>query len=216
MPRKKERTKSNNYLPWIGIILLAVLFAVLLLAYKNPRPNHRLANLSNINFSGMEPPVVAKIQQLREGVQKHADSADAWGKLAMNLDAADLQKDAIAAYQQAAALNSSDFRWPYFCAIALSQSDPRQSVDWFERAYRTKPDYVPLIINYGDALFQQGKADQAAEKYKEAIQRDPKAAHADFGLAQIAFSKGDLQTARQYLQLAVASEPGYAEAYNLL
>jgi tetratricopeptide (TPR) repeat protein len=175
-----------------------------------------LGNLEKLDLTGMEPQVAGKIQKMLNAVSEHPDSAEAWGKLAMNLDASDFNKESIIAYQEAAALDPTDFRWPYFCAISLSQAGSDESIQWFERAYKIKPDYVPLIINYGDVLFQHGKIDPAAEKYQEAIRYDAKTAHSYFGLAQIAFARGDLKMAHDQSQKAFESDSSFGEAYNLL
>jgi len=225
MPKKKKaktevtHTRPAKRFSLIVAIVFAIAIAGILIMRNHFADSQRkeiLKNLSQLDFTGMESPVISKIQELLGGVNKHPDSSDAWGKLAMNLDAADLRKESIAAYLEAASLDPSDFRWPYFRAIALSQMGSEESILWFERAYKTKPDYVPLIVNYADALFRYGKIDQAAEKYKQAFLYDPKAAHAYFGLAQISFSQGNLQTARTQLQKAFESDPSYGEACNLL
>jgi tetratricopeptide (TPR) repeat protein len=199
-----------------AVILIAGIFLMRNRLVTNPHQRELLRDLAQLDLNGMEPQVASKIQIVRQDVSNHPDSADAWGKLAMNLDAADLKKESIPVYQEAVTLNPSDFRWPYFCAMSLSEQGSDESLSWFERAQTIKPGYVPLIINYADALFQHGRTDQAAEKYQQAIQNDPKAAHAYFGLAQISFSRGDLQTARIMLQKAFGSDPSYGEAYNLL
>lgn len=225
MANKQKKPKTTNSKPaGKRALLIAIGAAILVIAlyplHKRFFPDaHRqalLKTIAEVNLSGMEPQVVSKIQQLREEVNKNPDSADAWGKLAMNLDAADLKSESIAVYQEAALLNPSDFRWPYFCAISLSQMGSDDSLPWFERAFTARPDYVPLIINYADALFQHGKIDQAAEKYQQALRYKPTSAHAFFGLAQISFSRADMPAARPMLQKAVESDPSFGEAYNLL
>ena len=175
-----------------------------------------LRDLSQLDLSGMEPQVASKIEELRQSVNQNPESGDAWGKLAMNLDAADLKKESIPVYQEAAALNPSDFRWPYFCAISLSQQGSEEALSWFERACKIRPDYAPLLVNYANTLFQYGRIDHAADEYQQAIQHDPKAAHAYLGLAQISFSKTDMQTARTQLQKAFEIDPSFGEAYSLL
>ena len=201
----------------VAVVLLIA--GVLLMRNRlvtNPQQKGVLAGLSQLNFSGMEPQVVSKIQKLRQDVHDNPESADAWGKLAMNLDAAGLEKETIPVYEEAATLNPNDFRWPYFSAITLSEQGSDETLSMFERAYKIKPDYVPLILKYANTLFQYGKIDQASQKYDEAIKYDPNSAHAFFGLAQISFSKGDMQTARAMSQKAFEKDPSFGEAYNLL
>ena len=169
-----------------------------------------------MNLSGIEPQVVTKIQNLQEEVRKNPRSAAAWGKLAMNLDVHDFQNEAISIYKKAAILDSSDFRWPYFISILLAKNGDQQSLDWFERAHKVKPDYVPMLVNYGNTLFQFNKNDQAAEKYNQALTYDPKCAQALFGLGRIEFAKGNMENSFQNLKQALQFHPSYGEANNLL
>ena len=46
--------------------------------------------IDKIDLKGMEPQVAEKIERLRAEMKSNPKSAAAWGKLAMNLDAADL------------------------------------------------------------------------------------------------------------------------------
>lgn len=200
-----------------AVIVVAVLIGWLILNRSvNYSHQKELWNkLERLDLAGMEPQVVSKLQELREGVKKHPESADAWGKLAMNLDAADLKKESLPIYMEASQLNPSDFRWPYFCAITLSDMGSEEAIPWFERALKVKPDYVPLLIRYGNTLFEYGKMNPASEKYQQAVRYDPAASRAFYGLAQVAFARGDFQSARASAEKAFELDASYGEAANL-
>ena len=198
------------------VVILAIAGFVGLRFFQDAKKQAVLASLSDLDLSGIEPQVVNKIQKLRQDVKNNPRSAAAWGKLAMNLDAHDFKKESIPVYKEAAVLDSSDFRWPYFTAIVFAGMGEQEALEWFERAQKIKPDYVPMLVNYGEVLFQFGKNDQAAQQYRQTLAYDPKCAQAFFGLARIFFAQGDMENSRKNLQKALESNPSYGEAYNLL
>lgn len=216
-PVSRRATSSVRWGIALAIVaILAFAGIVGLRFFQDAQRQAALASLSDLNLSAIEPQVVSKIQKLREDVKNNPRSAAAWGKLAMNLDAHDFKKGSIPVYKEAAALDSSDFRWPYFTSIVFAKMGEQEALEWFERARKIKPDYVPMLVNYGDALFQFGKNDRAAQQYRQALDKDPKCPQALFGLARIFFAQGDMENSRKNLQKALESNPSYGEAYNLL
>jgi tetratricopeptide (TPR) repeat protein len=211
-----SRTSSR----WMFVLFITGVVAIagfFLFRFNQDSQNRKLlSSLSQMNLNGIEPQVVTKIQNLQEEVRKNPRSAAAWGKLAMNLDVHDFQNEANPIYKRAAILDSSDFRWPYFISILLAKNGDQESLDWFERAYKIKPDYVPMLVNYGNTLFQFNKNDQAAEKYRQALTYDPKCAQALFGLARIEFANGNMENSFQNLKQALQFNSTYGEANNLL
>lgn len=228
--KKKQPAKPKQQQPiakpaksfprWIFPFLIIVIFAIVgffvLRFYQNSDRRKVLSSLSKLNLNGTEPQVVTKIKNAEEEVKKNPGSAEAWGKLAMNLEVHDFSDEAIPIYREATTLDPSDFRWPYFISMLLAKNGDVQSLDWFERARKIKPDYVPMLVNYGNALFQFNKNDQAANEYNQAISYDAKCAQAYFGLARIEFAQGKLNDSAKNLKQALQINPGYSEASNLL
>jgi len=210
----------KSFARWMFAIIIIVFFAIVgffvLRFYQDSQTRKLLVSLSQLNLNGTEPQVVTKIKNLEEDVRKNPRSADAWGKLAMNLDVHDFPDGAVPIYKEAVILDPSDFRWPYFISVLLAKKGDDQSLDWFERARNIKPEYVPMLVNYGNALFQFNKNDQAAEQYKQATTYDPKCVQAYFGLARIEFAQGKLNESSKNLKQALQINPAYSEASNLL
>jgi tetratricopeptide (TPR) repeat protein len=175
-----------------------------------------IAPVSKLNFTGIEPQVTTKIKTLLEKVKKDPDTATSWGELAMNLDAHDFRSESIPIYKKAAKSDPADFRWPYFCAIALSEMGNAEALEWFESAKKMNPTSAPMLVKYGDALVQFQKKDEAIQKYEQALQHDPQNAHALYGLARVAFAKEDLDTTRKNLQRVLEVNPNFGEAYSLM
>ncbi|HSE40733.1 MAG TPA: tetratricopeptide repeat protein [Acidobacteriota bacterium] len=182
----------------------------------NQKKQTLLTPLSHLDFSGMEPQVVKKIKTLIEQVNTHPESADAWGKLALNLDAHDFKNDSLPVYKEAAALAPSDFRWPYFSALALNELGKQETLEWFERARQINPQYAPLLVKYGDALVQFGTKDEAVQQYQQALALNPQMVHALYGLARIEFANENLDASVKHLNAVLAIDSNFGEAYNLL
>lgn len=213
---KPARSSSRFTFAFIIIVLVLVAAFFAQRLYRNSQKETIFSSLSQLNLTGTEPQVVTKIRNLEEQVKKDPRSAAAWGKLAMNLDVHDFTDDAIPIYKEAATLDSSDFRWPYFISVLLAKKGDKESINWFERAVKIKSDYVPMLLNYANALFQFNRNDLAVEKYRQALHYDPKSAQALFGLARIEFAQGKLDDSYKNLKQALQNNPSYSEAHNLL
>jgi tetratricopeptide (TPR) repeat protein len=223
-PQQQEQlqisTSPKPFPRWIFAVIIVVIVAsvgfFVFRFFENSEKLKALSSLSQLNLNGSEPQVVTKIKNAEEDVKKNPGSDDAWGTLAMNLDVHDFSDAAIPIYKEAVSLDPSDFRWPYFISVLLAKKGDVQSLDWFERARKIKPDYVPMLVNYGNALFQFTRSDQAAAQYNQALSYDPKCAQAFFGLARIEFAQGKLADSAKNLKQALQINPVYSEASNLL
>jgi tetratricopeptide (TPR) repeat protein len=202
---------ANKKSFFIGIVVIVFIFA----GYGCKNSNNRVTG-SAINLSGMEPQVAQKIRKLQKEVEENPQNAQTCGKLAMTLDVHGLNAESIPYYQKAAELDPKDFRWTYFCAIALKESASPQALDWFQKAKQLRPDYVPLQIRYAKALFESNRLKDAQSQFQHALQLDPNSAEAYTGLAQIAVSQNEVPSAKQFAEKAISLNPKQSEGYSLL
>ncbi len=168
------------------------------------------------DLTGVEPQVAKKIQALEQDVEKKPQSAQAWGKLAMNLHAHDFQQESVACYQKAATLNPQEFRWTYFAAIALQEIGSTEAIVMFEKSIEQKPGYAPLHLRYAQALFAAGRVEDASTEFERAFQLDGKSAESLLGLARIAFASGRLEESTSKLLKSIELNPDLGEAHGLL
>jgi tetratricopeptide (TPR) repeat protein len=75
------------------------------------------------------------------------------------------------------------------------------------------PHDPPCLSNLGDVYRKQGRLDAAAQSYSEAIARDPDLPEAHHGLAQTLLSAGNNKGAMAAFEEAVRIRPDYAEAH---
>gem|GEM_PF-509095 len=71
---------------------------------------------------------------------------------------------------------------------------------------------VETLLNSGEALFQQGKIDQAITAFQQALALDADCAEACNNLGVVFSHQGDNLNARQYFQKAIQISPNYRDA----
>ena len=70
------------------------------------------------------------------------------------------------------------------------------------------------LMKEGEALFSQGKKDEALKKYQEALELDPKLYHAALFSGDIYLQKQDYAQAETWYQKAIAIDPSKETAYR--
>jgi tetratricopeptide (TPR) repeat protein len=179
-------------------------------------PEQTLDALSRSNFPGAEKPVIEKIRNLVAEVKSNNSSAHAWGKLAINLDAHDFKNEALICYGKAAALNATDYRWPYYQGVLLYDQGSSEALKYFEQSLNLKPNHLAARLRYGQALLDANRMEEAARQFVKALEIDPKSSHAYVGLARISFRQGQVKDCGSLLQKALQINPRHTEAYGLM
>jgi tetratricopeptide (TPR) repeat protein len=82
-----------------------------------------------------------------------------------------------------------------------------------ERALALEPGKASILEALGQAYFNQGSHELAAERFGAMVEADPLAHYAHFGLGLSRARLGDLRAARRHLRMAVFLRPE-DEAYK--
>ena len=173
-------------------------------------------SLPEFDLQGAEPQVVEKILKLKSALKGNVSSAEAWGKLAMNLHVHDFKQESIACYREASALAPSDFRWTYYLAVVLQDTGSEYTERWIQQSIQLKPDYAPLHVRYGNLLFAARKIDAAAREYQIANEKNGNLSHALLGLGRVALARGKINEAFDDLRRAQTINPQHTEVHGLL
>ena len=75
---------------------------------------------------------------------------------------------------------------------------PEQSIRQFLRS--VVPSKADLLVLQGEQAEQQGRTDEAAERYQKALELEPTHTFAQLGVGRLAATAGDLEEARRILQ----------------
>jgi tetratricopeptide (TPR) repeat protein len=218
----KTITKIKNFVKKRKLLIFGFIVLVLIILLILPAgelfnfSTGSLEILPEPDLTGIEIQVVEKLRTLRKEVVKNPDSPDAWGKYAMNLDIHDFKQEALICYKQASELSGSEFRWPYFTAIIYTEMGSTEAFNWFERSSKIKPDYAPLYVLYGRALYDAGLQEPAMKEFIHAIEIDSTYSHAYLGIAKILFYQMEIERSRDQLEKALKFNPLNGEAYALL
>jgi tetratricopeptide (TPR) repeat protein len=76
-----------------------------------------------------------------------------------------------------------------------------------ERALALEPGKASILEALGQAYFNQGAHELAADRFGAIVEADPLAHYAHFGLGLSRARLGDVRTARRHLRLAVRMKP---------
>ena len=94
---------------------------------------------------------------------------------------------------------------------ALIESLPEDGSD---DAGFTPNSKANALMEEGEALFSQGKPDEALKKYQQALELDPKLYHAALFSGDIYLQKQDYAQAETWYQKAIAIDPNIETAYR--
>ncbi|MCI0604445.1 tetratricopeptide repeat protein [bacterium] len=179
-------------------------------------PESTVEALAKNNFQGAEKPVVEKLRNVINDVKANSSSAHSWGKLAMNLHVHDFKNEALLCYEKAAALNPSDFRWPYYRAMLLHDRGSEEALKYFEQSLNLRPNHFAGRVRYGQALLDSNRLEQAGREFVKALEINTNSSHAYVGLARISLSQNQVKDCGSLLQKAIQVNPRHGEAYGLL
>jgi tetratricopeptide (TPR) repeat protein len=95
----------------------------------------------------------------------------------------------------------------------LAQRHFGASAILLERALALEPGKASILEALGQAYFNQGSFELAADRFSAIVGADPVALYADFGLGLSRARLGDVMAARRHLRMAVLLKPEN-EAYQ--
>jgi tetratricopeptide (TPR) repeat protein len=95
----------------------------------------------------------------------------------------------------------------------LAERHPGAAAVLLERALALEPGKASILEALGQAYFNVGSHDLAAERFAAIVEADPLAHYAHFGLGLSRARLGDARVARRHLRMAVFLKPDN-EAYQ--
>jgi tetratricopeptide (TPR) repeat protein len=89
----------------------------------------------------------------------------------------------------------------------LADRHPGAAAVLLERALALEPGKASILEALGQAYFNQGDHERAAERFEVIVDADPLAHYAHFGLGLSRARLGDAHAARRHLRMAVFLKP---------
>jgi len=168
------------------------------------------------DVSEAEPRVAARLDELRQVVRAHPDSAAAWGRLALNLQVHGYPEAAVSAYATARELGAGTFAYVYLPAALLAERRDPRAGPLFDAARALRPDYSPLLLREAEWLLETERPGEARDLLADSPAERDAPVYANFLLGRAAFSIGDTADARRKLEATVADMPGHRAAHAQL
>jgi tetratricopeptide (TPR) repeat protein len=214
-PRGPRKTSAGppRWL-WLPAVLGMVLGAGLLggwlwLRAARPEPDGPAAGPPeppDVEREGVDPAVLRAIDAARAAVQEAPGSADAWGKLALTLQAHGFTHQAVPCLAEAERLDPAAARWPYLHGTTVQKTNPERAVDELRRAAALcgdAPDVPRLKL--AELLLEQGRLPEAEAEFQQLLRADSDHAAAHLGLGRLAYAKDDLDASLAHLRRAAFS-----------
>jgi tetratricopeptide (TPR) repeat protein len=166
----------------------------------------RVPEPPDVPREGIEPAVVAAVDDARETVRQSPRSAAAWGKLGMTLQAHQLLAEAEFCLERAELLEPKEPRWPYYRGVILATRDPDAAVACWQRAVAAcadEPDWPRLKL--ADALLGLGRNAEARQHWQHLVEVNPAHPLARLGMARLALQQVDLGGCQDHLRYVLDS-----------
>ncbi|MCA9743251.1 tetratricopeptide repeat protein [candidate division KSB1 bacterium] len=205
----------QNWIPSkILLLLCLVLTTISIFGCSTPAEE----KLPEPNLTELESYAAEKISALREQVEQKPNDAEAWGKLAMNLDIHDYKSEAIPAYEKAIELAPDEFRWRYYLALLADESGAPETIDLYEQALKVNTDYPPLLYRLGIALNLNGQTDRAKDLLRQVANADDAiiSSYGYWQLAELAVVQNELKESLDLLLKSIELNPNLREVRSML
>lgn len=98
----------------------------------------------------------------------------------------------------------------------LAERHPGAAAVLLERALAMEPGKASILEALGQAYFNQGSHELAADRFAAIVDADPVAHYAHFGLGLSRARLGDVRSARRHLRMAVLLKPDNEEYQRAL
>jgi tetratricopeptide (TPR) repeat protein len=150
--------------------------------------------------------------QLREEVLAAPHSAAAWGRYGEALMAHEWNVEALACFEQAAALEADQMRWPYLAGVLLERNAPQAAAQYFRQAAELDASYPMLHMRLGKVLLRLNQTREAEAAWHQAAALAPDQPQPRIALARLAGTRNDWKGAVELLEQAVRVAPANREA----
>lgn len=158
-----------------------------------------------------------QVQAAHASARQHPRSGERIGALGQVYHANLFYAEAERCYERASQLDPSDYRWPYYrVVLGETRGAHEDALGLLRQVLSLRPEFVPAWLRMANALFKLDRLAEAEAAYGEALAYAPGNPHANFGVARIAMSRGELASAATRLEDLVAEHPGFGSACRLL
>ena len=158
------------------------------------------------DLSATYPEVAEAVRGRFKIVENHPNSAGAWGRYGMTLDAHEFREQSVVCYSIASRLDPGDIRWRYYLAMQLRNSDPDQALAIVEAASTGNQGGLPVLLLKVALFREQGRNAEAEQALRAALKTDESNPAVVIELARLLFEQQNSEAAK--LLLLSLQSPG--------
>ncbi|HLJ93950.1 MAG TPA: tetratricopeptide repeat protein [Gemmataceae bacterium] len=156
-----------------------------------------------VDLAGVDPAIVAAVEQAQAAVRTTPDSPSTWGHLGMILLTHDFTAEARTCFAQAEQLDPREPRWPYYLGIAMRDEDADSAIVHLQRAVSLFDEtLLEPRIRLAEELLGQDRFPEAERLFRRVLEHDPYNAFALLGMGRLAARQGRLPEALDYTKRA--------------
>ncbi len=167
-----------------------------------------------VSVEGLDFEVQAAIEAARAAALADPGSGQASGHVGMVLQAHQLYRPAVLAYERAIRLEPKQFAWRYYRALSLEQLFKLDAaLAAIDDALRIRPDYAPAILKRAGLLFKLARFKEADAALAPSLAQNPGSASILYPMARIKFAERDFQASEDLYRRACDAFPAYGAAW---
>lgn len=154
---------------------------------------------------------------LQEAVRNYPNSMAAVYALGVAYAALGQRDNAFSAFEKATHLDPRDPA-PYRAAgrLHMELGAVDKAVDFFDRGLKMRPEFVPLMMDRGEALARQLRWEDAVKQMERAAKHDPKSEEVQLRLADVYYGASKFDAAEAAYRRALVLNENLPLAYNNL
>jgi Tfp pilus assembly protein PilF len=198
-----QKVKWLQYTLLVAIVAAASLLAIGIVGILR---REKVVSPPVVEVADRDAAVVAALQAAQEKVRASPHSAAAWGRLGMLLLDYHFLPESRQCFAQAQRLAPHESSWPYCHALTLLSESPLEALDKLRQTVALcgdSPDAPRLRL--AELLLECGQLDEAEGQFRRALDANPDNPRAHFGLARLAYERGDCKRGRELLGPALGS-----------
>ncbi len=150
-----------------------------------------------VEVADTDAAVVAALRAAQDEVRASPRSSTAWGRLGMLLFNFNFLPESRQCFTQAQRLNPHEPTWPYYHALTLLTENPPEAIDKLRQTVELcgdNPDAPRLRL--AELLLECGRMDEAEAQFHRSLEANPDNPRARYGLARLAYERGDWKDRR--------------------
>jgi len=156
----------------------------------------------------VDPEIAALLTGLRGRVTAAPGNAAERAALGLAYEVNGFPAAAELCFGDAARLDSTEARWPYFLAHArAARGEMQGALEAIATSIRLAPDYVPARLSQGEWLLSSDRAQEAERSFEEALRLAAGDPWARLGLGRARLRSGNAAASIEILE-PLAAEPG--------